>query len=105
MGKNTYKFISQEEIESGDEPIVFVIYASFLNNWACNFIGDDREFTDVQINRIAREMFDSFDLDIEPLSVMEEVFRLDDIAWKEVDDKFKAKQESLKDSVLQATNG
>ncbi len=44
-------------------------------------------------------MFNSFDLDTEPLSVMEEVFRLDDNAWKEVDDKFKARQEAISKTV------
>jgi hypothetical protein len=99
MDKIVYKFISKDELENSQDPIIFVITASCLSGLADDFIGD-RELSDIELNRISQEMFDSygterFDLDNELFSVLGEVFKLDDAAWKEIDDKFKARQEAI----------
>jgi hypothetical protein len=53
MENQTFKFISQESLTSGNDPMLLAITASFLEGIVCNVAEYDYQFSDVELNRIA----------------------------------------------------
>ena len=100
MDKIAYKFISQEKIENSEEPIILVVTAASFRYLARCVIGEERELTDIELNRLAHLILDPcwdncINSDSFFLTLLEAAINTKDAEWKEVDDKFKARQQSV----------
>src|ERR1035438_347713 len=105
MNKIAYKFLPQEYIDNQYDPILIVLTAPDFQDFARDVFGDDRELSDLELNRIAQYDFDDYVVGVGGqtssclnnfiLSLLKEVLSKKDSEWEKIDNEFKARQEAL----------